>query len=72
MIYFAIKEAFKSIKRAKLYFTLSLISTSLGLLLIQVSVLSIMASNELERIVKKQFVFNVFLNDRPNFVLFDL
>jgi cell division transport system permease protein len=63
MFLFAIKEAFKSIKRAKLYFTLSLISTSLGLLLIQVSVLSILASNELEKIVKNQFVVNVFLAD---------
>jgi len=63
MLKFSTKEAIKSIRRAKLAFFFSLISTTLGLLLIQLSVYTYHMSNLLEAEIKNQFVVNVFLEN---------
>jgi cell division transport system permease protein len=63
MLKFSTKEAIKSIRRAKLAFCFSLISTTLGLLLIQLSVYTYHMSNLLEAEIKNQFVVNVFLEN---------
>lgn len=63
MLKFSTKEAIKSIRRAKLAFFFSLISTTLGLLLIQLSVYTYYMSNLLEAEIKNQFVVNVFVEN---------
>lgn len=63
MIIFSIKEAFKSIKRAKLVFLFSLFSATIGLLLIQLSIYTYYLSGLLEKEIKNQFVVNVFLEN---------
>ena len=63
MILFSLKEAFKSIKRAKLVFLFSLVSATVGLLLIQFSIYTYYLSDLLEKEIKNQFVVNLFLEN---------
>lgn len=63
MIFFWIKEAFKSIGRAKSSFILSLISTSISVLLIIVSIISIQLSNKFQSDLKNKININIFLKD---------
>lgn len=63
MIFFWIKEAFKSIGRAKSSFILSLISTSISVLLIIASIISIQLSNKFQSDLKNKININIFLKD---------
>jgi cell division transport system permease protein len=63
MIIFWIKEAFKSIGRAKSSFFLSLVSTSISVLLITASVMIIQISGSLQDSLKKSLSVNLFLKE---------
>ena len=63
MITFWIKEAFKSIGRAKSSFILSLISTSISVLLIVSSIILIRLSNRFQTNLKEKLNINIFLKD---------
>jgi cell division transport system permease protein len=63
MIFFWIKEAFKSIGRAKSSFFLSLVSTSISVLLITASVMIIQISGSLQDTLKKSLNVNLFLKE---------
>jgi cell division transport system permease protein len=63
MIIFWLKEAFKSIGRAKSSFILSLISTSISVLLIVASLVVIKLSYQLQSDIKNKITLNVFLKD---------
>ncbi|NCQ17016.1 MAG: hypothetical protein COW85_00150 [Ignavibacteria bacterium CG22_combo_CG10-13_8_21_14_all_37_15] len=63
MILFLIKEAIRSNRRAKLSFLFSLISTTVGLILIAVSILSIRISESIETYLQNQFEVQVYLKD---------
>lgn len=63
MIFFVIKEAFKSINRAKFSFFLSLISTAIGVFLILLSLMSLDFSNQIENKIKSRIELTAFLDD---------
>jgi len=63
MVIFWIKEAFKSIGRAKSSFFLSLVSTSISVLLITASVMIIQISGSLQDSLKKSLNVNLFLKE---------
>ncbi|MFO7447144.1 MAG: permease-like cell division protein FtsX [Ignavibacteriaceae bacterium] len=63
MIFFWIKEAFKSIGRAKSSFFLSLISMSISVLLIVASIMIIEISGSLQDTLKKSLTVNLFLKE---------
>ncbi|GAB6283170.1 MAG: permease-like cell division protein FtsX [Ignavibacterium sp.] len=63
MIFFVIKEAFKSINRTKFSFFLSLISTAIGVFLILLSLMSIDSSNQVENKIKNRIELTTFLDD---------
>lgn len=63
MITFWLKEAFKSIGRAKSSFILSLISTSISVLLIVASIILIQLSNKFQTNLKEKLNINIFLKD---------
>ncbi len=63
MVYFWAKESLKLIKRAKSSFVLSLISTSISVILISASLLTIRASDQLQKNLKQSVNINVFLKD---------
>lgn len=63
MINFLIKESLKSFRRTKPAFVLSIFSTSIGVLLIQISFLLIQVSDTLEVKIKERFKINIFLID---------
>jgi cell division transport system permease protein len=63
MIDFWIKEAFKSIGRAKSSFVLSLVSTSISVLLIVASLVLIQMSNQFQSNLKEKLNINIFLKD---------
>lgn len=62
MILFYFREVFKSIKRAKLSFALSLITTCISVILVVASIALIKSSNALERSIKDKIVINLFLS----------
>jgi cell division transport system permease protein len=63
MVLFYIKEALKSIARAKLSFMLSLISMSISVLLITASVITIQLSEQLQTDLRNQISINIFLTE---------
>jgi cell division transport system permease protein len=63
MIIFWLKEALKSIGRAKSSFILSLISTSISVLLIVASLVVIKLSYQFQSEIKNKITLNVFLKD---------
>ncbi|MCK9209767.1 MAG: permease-like cell division protein FtsX [Ignavibacteriaceae bacterium] len=63
MILFLIKEAIRSNRRAKLSFLFSLSSTTVGLLLIAISLLSVQISHSIEAYLQNQFEVQVYLKD---------
>lgn len=66
MILFSIKEALKSIKRNKLSFILSLITSTVSLILISASLSIILFSQEFKTKLTDQLVVNVFLKSSIN------
>jgi cell division transport system permease protein len=73
MIFFWIKEAFKSIGRAKSSFFLSLVSMSISVLLITASIFSLQLSNKFQSNLKRNINLNIFLDDTlSNKTLIDL
>jgi cell division transport system permease protein len=63
MVIFWLKEAFKSIGRAKSSFFLSLVSTSISVLLIVASVMIIQISGSVQDSLKKSLNVNLFLKE---------
>ncbi|MCK9425658.1 MAG: permease-like cell division protein FtsX [Ignavibacteriaceae bacterium] len=63
MVLFLIKEAIRSNRRAKLSFFFSLSSTTVGLLLIAVSLLSVDISHSIETYLQNQFEVQVYLKE---------
>ncbi len=63
MIAFLVKEAIRSNRRAKLSFLFSLSSTTVGLILIAVSILSVKISQSIEAYLKNQFEIQVYLEE---------
>ncbi len=63
MILFLLKEAIRSNRRAKLSFLFSLSSTTVGLLLIAISLLSVQISHSIEAYLQNQFEVQVYLKD---------
>ncbi|MFA6597391.1 MAG: permease-like cell division protein FtsX [Ignavibacteriaceae bacterium] len=63
MIPFLIKEAIRSNRRAKLSFLFSLSSTTVGLLLIAISLLSVKISRSIETYLQNQFEIQVYLKE---------
>jgi len=63
MILFLIKEAVRSNRRAKLSFLFSLSSTTVGLVLIAVSLLSVKISESVETYLQNQFEVQVYLKE---------
>lgn len=63
MILFLIKEAIRSNRRAKLSFLFSLSSTTVGLLLIAISLLSVKISQSIETYLQNQFEIQVYLKE---------
>jgi len=63
MFLFIVKEAFRSNKRAKLSFLFSLLSTTVGLVLIAWALLSIKIGNSLELFLRSQFEIQVYLKE---------
>lgn len=63
MILFLIKEAIRSNRRAKLSFLFSLTSTTVGLLLIAISLLSVKISRSIESYLQNQFEIQVYLKE---------
>lgn len=63
MLLFLIKEAIRSNRRAKLSFLFSLSSTTVGLLLIAVSLLSVKLSQSIETYLQNQFEIQVYLKE---------
>jgi len=63
MILFLIKEAIRSNRRAKLSFLFSLSSTTVGLLLIAISLLSVKISRSIETYLQNQFEIQVYLKE---------
>lgn len=60
---FILKEAFRSLARAKYSFFFSLISVSIGVVLIHLSLLSISISDQLQQRIKSRFSITAFLED---------
>ncbi len=63
MTFFLLKEALRSNRRAKLSFLFSLSSTTVGLILIAVSLLSVKISKSIESYLQNQFEVQVYLKD---------
>lgn len=63
MIAFLVKEAIRSNRRAKLSFLFSLSSTTVGLILIAVSILSVKISQSIEAYLQNQFEIQVYLKE---------
>jgi cell division transport system permease protein len=63
MVLFLIKEAIRSNRRAKLSFFFSLSSTTVGLLLIAISLLSVKISHSIEAYLQNQFEVQVYLKE---------
>ncbi|MFA6980264.1 MAG: permease-like cell division protein FtsX [Ignavibacteriaceae bacterium] len=63
MMLFLIKEAIRSSRRAKLSFLFSLSSTTVGLVLIAVSILSVKISKSIEAYLQNQFEVQVYLKE---------
>lgn len=63
MMLFLFKEAIRSNRRAKLSFLFSLSSTTVGLVLIAVSILSVKISQSIEAFLQNQFEVQVYLKE---------
>lgn len=63
MFLFILKESFKELGRAKFSFFFSLISISLGVILIQSSLLTVEISGFLQQELKSRFKINAYLSD---------
>lgn len=63
MFIFALKESFKSIRRAKLSFVFSLLSVSVGLFLISLSLFFFFVSDIIEEKIIDSFKINAYLNE---------
>lgn len=63
IFFFWIRESFKIIGRSKLFFILSLISTSISVILIIASIVSFQVSNELKAKITRSMTVNIFLKD---------
>ena len=66
MIFFHIREAFKSISRAKASFILTFISLGIAVVLIIASVAAVQLSNLLEKKLKDNINLNIFINENTN------
>ncbi|HLG32584.1 MAG TPA: permease-like cell division protein FtsX [Ignavibacteriaceae bacterium] len=66
MIFFHIREAFKSISRAKASFILTFISLGIAVVLIIASVAAIQLSNLLEKKLKDNINLNIFIKENTN------
>ena len=66
MIFFHIREAFKSISRAKASFILTFISLGIAVVLIIASVAAVQLSNLLEKKLKDNINLNIFIKENTN------
>jgi len=66
MIFFHIREAFKSISRAKASFILTFISLGIAVVLIIASIAAIQLSNLLEKKLKDNINLNIFIKENTN------
>lgn len=66
MIFFHIREAFKSISRAKASFILTFISLGIAVVLIIASVAAVQLSNILEKKLKDNINLNIFIKENVN------
>lgn len=63
MILFYLREVAKSIKRARLSFALSLITTCISVILVVISVILVKSSRIMEKSIKEKIVITLFLKD---------